>query len=250
MDNEVWTQVPVDWPVATPALVEHARAATLTALGQGGSRPAAQRLADYYDPLGNYAGATFAELEPRLPIEITATDLHATTLLSVEIGPGASRRLLHSTASRGEVLAALADVPEKDLLVAGPDDLVRMETLYVAVKAALSSPTTANPNAWVTASKLCARKRPGLFPVRDNVVCRYLGLIPDRGRGDYRIDWQVYRSLIGDREIISAIDALVDDLRAGSADRELRLDSARLRVLDAALWTFAVRGSDEPDGTS
>ena len=45
-----------------------------------------------------------------------------------------------------------------------------MEQLYEAIKQALSANTLKNPNAWVTASKLCARKRPDLFPVRDKEV--------------------------------------------------------------------------------
>jgi hypothetical protein len=163
--------------------------------------------------------------------------------MNVEIGPGATRRLLEGATHRPAILEALAGVEHKDLLVAGPVDFLAMKKLYLAVKPALSDPDTKDPNAWVTASKLCARKRHELFPVRDNVVCDYLGLIPTaKGEsGNYQVDYQVYRALIGDRQIIAAIDDLADQLRAGVPGRDVRPDAGRLRLLDAALWTWAVK---------
>ena len=68
------------------------------------------------------------------------------------------------------------DIPDCDLANAGIRALTAMQQHYEAVKQALSADTVKNPNAWVTASKLCARKRPDLFPVRDKEVCDYLGL--------------------------------------------------------------------------
>ncbi len=163
--------------------------------------------------------------------------------MKVEVGSGATRRILEGNTHRPAILEALADVDHKDLLVAGPLDFLAMERLYLAVKAALSDPATRNPNAWVTPSKLCARKRYELFPVRDEVGCEYLGLIPsargEKDRGDYRIDSQVYRALIGTPQIIEAIDELADALKAGLPDRDVRGDTSRLRLLDAALWMWA-----------
>ncbi|MCL3863013.1 DUF6308 family protein [Actinotalea sp. K2] len=237
-DPELWQQIPDGWPVADPALIANATNRSLDALSNDTDRTAISRLARYYDRTRNFVGATFVELFPNTPNDITAVDLHAVTLMSVEIGPGATRRLLGGNTHRPAILEALAGVEHKDLLVAGPADLLAMEKLYAAVKAALSDPSTKDPNAWVTASKLCARKRPDLFPVRDNLVCNYLGLIPTAkgAKGNYQIDYQVYRALIGDRQIIEAIDALREQLRA---EHDVRADSGRLRVLDAALWTWA-----------
>ena len=241
-DSEVWQQIPDGWPVADAALIAEATKKSLEALSNDTDRPAISRLSRYYDRTRNFVGASFVELSPNTPNDITAVDLHAVTLMSVEIGPGATRRLLEGSTHRPTILAALAAVEHKDLLVAGPADLLAMERLYTAVKAALSDPSTKDPNAWVTASKLCARKRYDLFPVRDNLVCDYLGLIPTaKGtKGNYQIDYQVYRALIGDRLIIEAIDALGEQLRAGVPDRDVHVDSGRLRLLDAALWTWAV----------
>ncbi len=112
-----------------------------------------------------------------------------------------------------------------------------MEGLYEAVKQALSADTVKNPNAWVTASKLCARKRPDLFPVRDKEVCDYLGLTQWRS---YQVDWQVFRSLIGDPDIIAAIDVMSKATAAAAAGRRLQEDQSRLRLLDAAIWTYAM----------
>jgi hypothetical protein len=239
MSDEAWTQIPDGWQQVAAEVTENAVAAALEALATDSSRPAPARLANFYDRSRNFAGATFVNLAPVDPDDITAVDLHATTLLSVEIGPGATRRLLDSSSTRTQVLDALADVPDKDLLVAGPADLLSMEVLYGAVKDALSDPSTANPNAWVTASKLCARKRPELFPVRDNLVCAHLGLLPTGTRGDYQVDWQVYRALIGDHRVIGAIDALNPLIKAEARDRRVQTDTGRLRLLDAALWTWA-----------
>jgi hypothetical protein len=49
-----------------------------------------------------------------------------------------------------------------------------MEAVYSPVKQALGNPEVKRTNPWVTASKLCARKRPHLFPVREKVVCTLL----------------------------------------------------------------------------
>jgi Family of unknown function (DUF6308) len=92
-------------------------------------------------------------------------------------------------------------------------------------------------NPWVTASKLCARKRPDLFPVRDNVVCGYLGILR---AGGYQVDWQVFRHLIQSREVVSRLDELVSEAQA---DPDVNVGSVnnRLRHLDVVLWMHALR---------
>jgi len=96
-----------------------------------------------------------------------------------------------------------------------------------------------NPNAWVSASKLCARKRPDLFPVRDRLVCDHLGLIAFK---NYQVDWPVFRSLINDQEIIANIDATIKATKQTAAG-PVQLDRSRLRLLDAAIWTYAKSSS-------
>lgn len=94
---------------------------------------------------------------------------------------------------------------------------------------------------WVTAAKLCARKRPLLFPVRDNLVCRYLGggrplKSGDGWPGDFSVDIQVYAYLITHPDVVGALA----DLRARLEGDRLRVD-ANLRLLDSALWMCANR---------
>lgn len=71
----------------------------------------------------------------------------------------------------------LRDLPDCDLANAGSPALTGMAGLYEAVRQALSADTVKNPNARVTASKLCARKGPDLLPVRDTEVCDYLAAL-------------------------------------------------------------------------
>jgi hypothetical protein len=201
----------------------------------GGLQPASARLARFYDVAGDYAGASLAELRPIDPLDFTPSDILATTLMSVRIGPGATRRILQDGTTRDAILHKLRDLPDVNLSYAGISELTAMASLYEEVKTALSAPTVKRPDAWVTASKLCARKRPDLYPVRDRDVREYLGLSAFR---NYQVDWQIFRSFMGDGEILTAIDEMAEATDAAAAGRKLRLDHSRLRLLDAAIWTF------------
>jgi Family of unknown function (DUF6308) len=227
--------VPDGWQPPPPDLVVDAKHKAMEALRTDGPHAAQDRLARFYDTDGDYAGASFAQLGPIDPMDITPADLLATTLLSVRIMPGATRRMLDGGSTRATLLRKLSDLPDCDLANAGPSALTAMAELYEAVKQALSADTVRNPNAWVTASKLCARKRPDLFPVRDKKVCDYLGLTQLQ---NYQVDWQVFRSLIDDPNIIAAIDVMSKATAAAAAGRRLQADQSRLRLLDAAFWTY------------
>ena len=106
------------------------------------------------------------------------------------------------------------------------------------LKQVLSPADVKNPNPWVTASKLCARKRPDLFPVRDNVVCKYLGLIEPKG--NYEVDWQVFRHVIQDNAIRRRLDEIVDEA-AARPGVDVGHPNRRLRHLDVVLWMHARR---------
>ena len=113
----------------------------------------------------------------------------------MKVEPQAVRLLLEMTATNRALRHLLTEdvLPlDADLAMAGEDTLLAMSRLHEATKQALSPSHVKNPNRWVTASKLCARKRPDLFPVRDSVVC---GLLELSGtRHNYEVDWQVYRA--------------------------------------------------------
>lgn len=228
--------VPEGWAAPSPEVLDYATDVALRALSDRGEHPVHQRLSAYYKVRGNYAGASFADMQPIDTGDITATDLFAVTLLSVDVKPGAARRLLDDGPHRQDILANLARLEYTDMLAeADAEMLARMADLYGPVKHALSSEDAKRSNPWVTASKLCARKRPSLFPVRDRNVCDLLRLT---AHSNYEIDWQVFRHLVAEADVYMAIDAAAQAVR--DLGGEYRVDQHRLRVLDAALWTYTV----------
>ncbi len=86
------------------------------------------------------------------------------------------------------------------------------------------------------ASKICARKRPYLFPVRDNVVLDLLELPKT-----YPVDWPAFRALSADEEATAIITAYVQDLRR---DPQVNVgdETHLLRHMDVALWMHAIAG--------
>lgn len=192
------------------------------------------RLAEYYDRNTNYAGATFAGLQPASASEITATDLLAVTTLGVSIGDHAIRRFLEDDQTRHDVSAALAALPEKPLEEVTDDEFVPMAELYELVKSTLASPDAKTFNSWVTASKIVARKRPDLFPVRDSVVCTNLGIMK---LNYYLSDWRVFRCLMRESEVTSLLSRLPERINTRRGERAVDFATETpLRLLDAALW--------------
>jgi hypothetical protein len=101
-----------------------------------------------------------------------------------------------------------------------------MRQLYNRVKSTLGS------DPWVTASKLYARKRPALFPVRDKLVRDLLDLTRHT---NYEVDWQIFRAIMADSDITSALRDLAEKARDGA----VHLDTYPLRWLDVFLWVDA-----------
>jgi len=239
--DEPSDHIPADWARPTPARVEKAAAFAMLALASDSPWPVQDRLRSYYRRDGNYAGASFAEMQPNPVRDVVAADLHAVTLLAVMVKPRATRRLLDDCGHRSEVLTALAEVDElgvTSLPDAGHDVLVAMDRLFRAVRSACQDPDAGASNPWVTASKLCARKRPGLFPVRDTTVCTALGLIgAGMPQGDWQLDWQVYQQLLEHPGVWRGLDAAIGYV--SSLPRpEFAGDAHPLRIFDAALWTY------------
>lgn len=141
---------------------------------------AVSRLRDYYDLDGRYAGRTFLDAGGAQPNQFAPADLFAVSLLQVTIHPRAARVFLDDGPAHDQLVRSLAEVPiEVDLAQARPETYVAMADLYRRVKGTLGK------DPWVTASKVCARKRPKLFPVRD----RRVRILLDVYRlGDYSID--------------------------------------------------------------
>lgn len=228
-----WAAIPDGWEPVDAATLDGAVSRSLDALSMDGPDPVHHRLARYYDRHGEYAGATFLNLGPSDWQDIIATDLLATALLGVSFTAADVRRLLEPSSDRRRVTRALHNLPDTELLVAGPEVLMAMSEFYEAVKEAVSTRTAQKSDRWVVASKLCARKRPDLFPVRDGVVRERLDILR---HGNYQVDWQVFRHLIGHPEVVMAIDRAQDAVREMTDSRDVHLDSSRLRLLDVALW--------------
>jgi hypothetical protein len=226
------------WPLPTEAERHAARRAVDQCLAD--VERASVALARFYDPTGRYAGMTFLDLQPAPDHDVTAADLLAVTLLDVSIRPPSVRRLLHPGPARDQVLAALAECSsECDLTTDDATVLVAAAGLYQAVKQAIGI------NPWVIASKLCARKRPDLIPMRDNVVVKTLQL---RNK-NFRSDWLVYRYLLRDAGTVAALQqaARMASRTPGAPDLT---DLSALRLLDSLLWMTRPPGSSDPDAGS
>lgn len=220
------------FPHIEPSDLSHARDQALKALDKSATP---RRVADYYNPRSNFAGSTFATLAPNSREEITATDLLAVTSLSVSIPVHSIRQFLEVEETRDPINEALTGLPGGPLESTADDDLAAMANFYDLVKTQLSKAGVENGNPWVTASKVVARKRPDLFPVRDNVVCKFLGI--DRF-GDRAKDWSVFRALMNDEEIKNHLRELPHRAKAAAqnTDSSIVLDAEPLRLLDVALW--------------
>lgn len=219
--------------VVQDSIVDAAKERALTALRDPKSP---ERVLQYFDPQTNYAGATFAGLEPHDPSAITATDLLAVTTLSVDIPVLAIRRFLEDDNFKSSIAAALKALPAHALDETSGSDFSAMADFYDLVKASLAKAESMSSNPWVTSSKVVARKRPDLFPVRDNVVCKYLGI--DR-LGDRAKDWVVFRELMRDEAVRSELDGVKAKVNELNVENRSVLDKEPLRLLDVILWTAA-----------
>jgi hypothetical protein len=194
------------------------------------------RLARYYDPTTDFAGATFIDLGPGNDPHITPTDLLAVTTLAVPIPNRAIRLFLQDEPLRDELADLYSRLPSCNLQESTASDFPAMEDFYDRVKEVLSSPDSIKPNPWVTTSKLVARKRPDLFPVRDNLVCNYLEITSNRDRAK---DWFVYQQLLLDTEVQSELAQTITRIKEAAKGTRVVIDVQPLRLLDAALWCTA-----------
>lgn len=214
MTSEWWT--PND--AVNARAVERARQAV-------NSTEAVADLARYYAVDGDYAGATFTSLQGNDPHRITPTDLLAITTLSVSVSPQGIRRFEANAGA--EFLRDLDDKWE----LGGQDAEAHADAMgafYSFVKERLGG------NKWVTASKICARKRPKLFPVRDNVVCSYLELTKQANE-----DWPAFAAIMRDKETVDALAQAVAAAQRPGVDMGDGI--SMLRHLDVVLWMAGLR---------
>jgi Family of unknown function (DUF6308) len=222
-----WTQAPSDWPSPSEELIEHARQVVLSALAVDGMHPAHERLAQD-------AEMNVAHLLSGPQDDVTTSDL-LVVALQTAVPPVAARRLLAHGGHRLEVLAALTDLPDDVLVLAGPATLVDMEHLLAVIGGVMSAGHPPKSlDGFIGAEFLCARKRPGLFPTLSGPVRAALGL---SGKQHRRVDWLLLRALLGDREVMSAIDDLSDRVRDDTRPMAISVGLERLQILCTAVNT-------------
>lgn len=240
-------QLPQAWKPVDPAVLETALDRTLDALitKSASLTPAVERLRAYYDPTNNYAGALLSTIEPNHEHEITAGDLFAVTTLSMDIPALAARRLLDPRDERRRIIQRRLQeipfgLPITSLDCAEPEVTIAkdaMRQLHDEIRTLLTTGSRSS-NRWVFASKLCARKRPYLFPARDNKVCGYLAAGKLRrgiGMSQFDNDLQLFGYLMSHQQISDALSSIRTTLESEGA----LLDDTDLRLLDVALWTAA-----------
>jgi len=236
-------ELPKGWRPVGQGVLDAAQARARLALDLGGGLPlpAFERMRRYYEPSSSYAGAMFTTVGPNDDFYIGAADLWAVSTLSMErfVTPLLGRRLMlpgtvHTTVAR-QLRRLPTFLPITDLTA---DVLTAMEDLYTTLRTVMSDNGSAS-NWWVFASKMCARKRPDLFPVRDNKVCEFLAAEHGVGRkpeqlGTFQTDIQVYAYLATTGDISARLRQPFEDLARSDVgfDRAGRTAPARRCALD------------------
>lgn len=168
-----------------------------------------------------FTGAWFERISgPRPePSRFTPADIAAVGLLSVDIPAGARREILHT---RSNDLAALLDAIPQTATLWGKEaeQLIGPGSKAVALWQALDG---IDGVGWVTAGKLCARKRPALLPVFDNVVRDAL----KPASGQFWLTLSQWLSEGPSR--VARLESIKQE--AGAPD-----EVTPLRILDIAIW--------------
>jgi hypothetical protein len=188
------------------------------------SRQAISKLLTFYDPAGRYAGLTFLDLQPVRHDAIGASDFMAPSLMSAPLTPKQVRALI---AASPQIRKALRAVPETADLAIATEQLLAGPAwqLHDVVRKALNTGEGRKTKAPLKTDKLCARKRPGLFPVRDSRITAKTK-VGHRG-------WLTFQALLQDPAIVAALQ------RARLTASQTNIGVAHLpllRVLDTILW--------------
>jgi hypothetical protein len=173
-----------------------------------------------------YTGRHFETLggggdRPDVANSVTADDVLAVQSLSMRIRPATIRLLVQGETSKA-LEAQLALIPIDVHLRDATDDHVGADSPAAGLYALLRKIDRVGP---VTASKLLARKRPHLIPVRDSVV---QGMWTWSGR-DY---WTAVRGELN--------GGLYEVLNSARREAGLTEATSILRVFDVGLWTAGV----------
>lgn len=179
-----------------------------------------------------YTGSHFDSLPATAADKVTADDIVAVACLSIHVPAAASVRILREQADA--IAALLADVPTTDLEdipFEDHDKFFGEGTSAIALWRMLRNHKGVGQT---TASKLMARKRPGVIPIFDSVVGRVTGFPNADGT------WRAWH------QAFSGDAALTEGLRILQKSAGLERISL-LRILDVVLWMHGTRGVEEPE---
>lgn len=185
----------------------------------------------YYDSPRPFTGAYFELLgsDESRPDEFTAADLYAVSTLSVSVPIEAGIAILHSEAELFNNL--LGQIPDRSL---GKLSRQEFDAIMGQGSPALSLWDRLRRNGsherrWgvgpTIASKIMARKRPGLIPIEDSVLDRVL----DRGKKN---SWEMWWEALHDGG--EKLENRAEEIRAAVK----RPDLSTLRVFDVLLWRW------------
>ena len=172
------------------------------------------------------------------PNAISGTDLVAVSMLSIEIRAKSSSGITPTAAieldeRQGEATAILEridqnaqlhELDERQFLEVLGGDKSPGRLLHALLLEILSDK---KGNRWVATHKLLARKRPGLFPVRDKAVSQGLGFGPRSAW--WRPWWEALHGVDADGGLLVE---KVEEVRSAAGAENLPL----LRVLDIIVW--------------
>jgi hypothetical protein len=238
--------LPDGWQPVEDAMFDTALNQTTRAFtgGHDSVEHAVDRLSRYYAPNGGYSGATFLGVAVEDDFAVTGADLWAVSTLSMKIPPNAGRALMNPGALQAEIESGLRQLsPSSSLSDTTPEALGRMGALDNAIRTGLpplgNGPET---NQWVLSAKICARKRPRLFPVRDSKVCTYLSNNHRMGGHPGQLGW-----FSRDIQVLAYLSThplvgrRLSEVRARLHERQpsWTIDESALRLLDVVLWSEA-----------
>lgn len=168
-----------------------------------------RHLVDIYFEDDRFAGIDFDSLGPSAPNTFSPADLLALNLLDVRVGPRAMRAILS-----GRFDSLLSQIPvDVDLWDARSGDGSVWSNADALYSLLLELPGMGRTKT----SKLLARKRPRLVPIRDSIIENRLGL------GEQF--WAPLADVLSDDERRRRIDALTPTVHVST-----------LRRLDIAVW--------------
>lgn len=183
-----------------------------------------RRVQTYLDPTGQYAATTFDLVGNNDPYKITEDDVLSVSFLDTPIRASAYRRMVNKA---GEITDLLLRIDSSLCLW----DLTETSDAYAAANE-LWVTLDAMPGMGRTrVSKLLARKRPHLIPIRDRRVDEFFGKT--------RSFWIPLAMALHDE----ALRVGIASLRPDGVDARLSI----LRLLDIAIW---MTGRESPPGTA